>query len=614
MSIAILDSTLSQIAVIDDYQSLLYTRAWHDVGSFEFIINSNLLQSEYVTKGNFILVDNNYKKIGIITETEKHVGRNGKIDETIRAKGYEAKYILSRRIVIPPSGSDRYQYTDDVETIMKNVVSSQIVSATDTDRNDALITVSASAGIGPTIQISSRYKNLLEELQGLSLSTGCGYFMEFVPATKKLNFDISLGVDRTSGQTSNARVIFSSAYDTIKEATLTESEISYKNLAYIGGQGEGKDRNVRTVFNGTEPTGLNRREYFIDARDLSSNTDLDARAADSLEANSFSMFIDASALEYGQFKYETDYNLGDIVTIQELGTSQDVRITSVSESWSSGGYDISMTFDRSFPELNKQVSNNFSAVNETLRATEKAKYTEGGVLFADASGNVDEDQPSFEYDATNKVVIIDKDSGLNRPSIATDSAFHMIGKDGAGFRTLQDTFASFPTISGRRANGTRLAPSAIALNDVLLRINALGYGATSYLAQAVSVEMVATEAWSDTVRGSKLRVSTTRAGGTTIAQDIEFREGYIGVTRGANVASATTITPTGEIFHVTGTTAVVTINAPYAGFNGAITIIPDGIFTWTAAGNIALAGTAVVSKALTMTYDSTTVKWYPSYT
>jgi hypothetical protein len=608
MSIAILDSTLSQVAVIDDYQSLLYTRAWHDVGSFEFIINSNLLQSEYVTKGNFILVDNNYRKIGIITETEKHVGRNGKIDETIRAKGYEAKYILSRRIVIPPSGSDRYQYTDDVETIMKNVVSSQIVSATDTDRNDALITVSASAGIGPTIQISSRYKNLLEELQGLSLSTGCGYFMEFVPATKKLNFDISLGVDRTSGQTSNARVIFSSAYDTIKEATLTESEISYKNLAYIGGQGEGSARNVRTVFDGTEPTGLNRREYFIDARDLSSNTDLDARAADSLEANSFSMFIDASALEYGQFKYETDYNLGDIVTIQELGVSQDVRITSVSESWSAGSYDIQMTFDRSFPELNKQVSNNFSSVNETLRSTEKAKYTAGGVLFADASGDVDEDQASLAWSNTNKTLTIDKMGGVGPTAVS------LTGDDAAELWIGMTSYGAVNAIQSNRAQGTRSAPTPIVNGAAMLRLGAGGYDGTTGRLLAGRIDAIGSETWSATGRGTYWNLYGTPNGSTTSALWLSLREGYIGVTRGANVASATTITPTGEIFHVTGTTAIVTINAPYTGFNGTITIIPDGIFTWTAAGNIALAGTAVVSKALTMTYDSTTVKWYPSYT
>lgn len=88
---------------------------------------------------------------------------------------------------------------------------------------------------------------------------------------------------------------------------------------------------------------------------------------------------------------------------------------------------------------------------------------------------------------------------------------------------------------------------------------------------------------------------------------------YINKLKGTSVASDTTITPTGEVFHVTGTTAIATINVPTGLITGSITIIPDGIFTTTTAGNIALATTAVVGKALIMTYDTTTNKWYPSY-
>jgi hypothetical protein len=83
------------------------------------------------------------------------------------------------------------------------------------------------------------------------------------------------------------------------------------------------------------------------------------------------------------------------------------------------------------------------------------------------------------------------------------------------------------------------------------------------------------------------------------------------------IASATTIAPTAQIFHVSGTTAIATITAPTActqtGMGCEITIIPDGLFTTTTGGNIALASTAVVSRALIMTYDPATVKWYPSY-
>ena len=80
------------------------------------------------------------------------------------------------------------------------------------------------------------------------------------------------------------------------------------------------------------------------------------------------------------------------------------------------------------------------------------------------------------------------------------------------------------------------------------------------------------------------------------------------------LASATTIYPNNAIVFVSGTAAIATITVPTAITGGGqITLIPTGIFTTTTGGNIALASTAVVSKALIMTYDSGTTKWYPSY-
>ncbi len=85
----------------------------------------------------------------------------------------------------------------------------------------------------------------------------------------------------------------------------------------------------------------------------------------------------------------------------------------------------------------------------------------------------------------------------------------------------------------------------------------------------------------------------------------------LNATVGIAVASGATITPSGDIFHVTGTSAINTINLPYSGFKGSITIIPDGIFTTGTSGNIALASTSVVGKTLIMTWDGS--KWFPSY-
>jgi hypothetical protein len=80
------------------------------------------------------------------------------------------------------------------------------------------------------------------------------------------------------------------------------------------------------------------------------------------------------------------------------------------------------------------------------------------------------------------------------------------------------------------------------------------------------------------------------------------------------VASATTILPSGPLFSVTGTTAVVTITPPAGIQNGqTITILFTGIDTWTAAGNIAVAGTNTTAGTyVTFTWNSSTSKWSPS--
>jgi hypothetical protein len=82
----------------------------------------------------------------------------------------------------------------------------------------------------------------------------------------------------------------------------------------------------------------------------------------------------------------------------------------------------------------------------------------------------------------------------------------------------------------------------------------------------------------------------------------------------AAVASAAgLITPSGPLFHVTGTAAITGFNIPVGFTSGSFTVIPDGIFTTTTANNIALGSTAVVSKPITFTYDPATAKFYPSY-
>jgi hypothetical protein len=86
-----------------------------------------------------------------------------------------------------------------------------------------------------------------------------------------------------------------------------------------------------------------------------------------------------------------------------------------------------------------------------------------------------------------------------------------------------------------------------------------------------------------------------------------FNEHSLGLT----IASATTIVVTNSVVPVSGTTAIATITATGTAAGQTVTLIPTGIFTTTTAGNIGLASTAVVGKALILTWDGT--KFWPSY-
>jgi hypothetical protein len=84
------------------------------------------------------------------------------------------------------------------------------------------------------------------------------------------------------------------------------------------------------------------------------------------------------------------------------------------------------------------------------------------------------------------------------------------------------------------------------------------------------------------------------------------------------VASAAgQVTPSGPLFHINGTAAITGFLYPI-GMNvgqlgGSFCVVPDAIFTWTAANNIAVLGSAVVNRTLCFTWDATNSKWNPSY-
>ena len=80
------------------------------------------------------------------------------------------------------------------------------------------------------------------------------------------------------------------------------------------------------------------------------------------------------------------------------------------------------------------------------------------------------------------------------------------------------------------------------------------------------------------------------------------------------IASATTIAPTERVTKVSGTTTIQTITVPAGLQPGeSIILVPTGLWSTNNSGNVAIATTGVVSKALTLTWDPDAGVWFPSY-
>ncbi len=338
------------------------------------------------------MFDGDVKNAGIITEINKAKGPRGKADENLVIKGRELKSIFERRIIYPMDGQARYLLSSAAETVIKTLVDDQAGPGAIASRQMAELRIDTDDGAGATYELSSRYGKMIEALEACSTSTGLGWWVELDLGLMDFLLKTGTGKDRTAGQSTNPRAIFSDRFNTLYSASAKESDVLYKNVAIVGGKGEGVDRDIVTAYNGSEPTGLDRREIFIDARDL--DTGLSDRGLAKLAENSTEVFLDGRILESGGLKYKDDYQLGDLCTIEALGYTYDARLTEVRENWGPNLYQVDVVFGRPYPEMPRQVAEKNNETTEKLNANE----TPPDVVGYDANNHISAD--GFVFPAT----------------------------------------------------------------------------------------------------------------------------------------------------------------------------------------------------------------------
>ena len=173
--------------------------------------------------------------------------------------------------------------------------------------------------------------------------------------SKQFVFKLYAGMDRSYNQSANSYVVFSPKYDNLVNSEYFESSQNLKNVALIGGEGEGSERKYTSI--GTA-SGLNRRELYVDARDISSdsgddvtltaeeyNAKLVQRGNEKLAECKESVTFDGEADTTRMYTYGDDFFNGDIVQVEnEYGHSAAARITEIIMSEDESGISVYPTF------------------------------------------------------------------------------------------------------------------------------------------------------------------------------------------------------------------------------------------------------------------------------
>lgn len=341
MYIYVLDKNLKRIGLIDNYVSLIWTTRYYFCGDFELYLPVttefiNMLLIGYyleTTESKYVMI---IESIDIKTDIE-----NGNY---LTVSGRSVESLLDRRIVANRLSANN----QPIETLANYLVEWNFINPMTEKALRKMDEIAISAETkGFSDEITTQYfgDNVYDAITDLCQAYGYGFRMPLING--KFTFEMYAGLDRTRSQKDNVPAVFSPDFENLVNTEYTYDTQEYKNVAFVAGEGEGSAR--KTTFSG-KMAGLERREMYVDARDLSSeNISSDSQYVSMLISRGKDKLAEMNVFpEYvGEVNNFPDYcGLGDIVEVEnEFGMKATARITEIIESYSTSGNTRVPTFD-----------------------------------------------------------------------------------------------------------------------------------------------------------------------------------------------------------------------------------------------------------------------------
>lgn len=388
------------IGIIDTAKSVIWHSVYFGVGDFEIYCRATKEHIYLLQRGNIVTV-NNTDDFGIIEDI--NVSFSLADGYMIAASGRFLKSILDRRLIYNLNGHTNSPtvISGNVERAAYILVNSNCVACSwDTRRNYPNFMFAPYKNFPQVIidengnpaskQVS--YQNLLEYTDDLLNEYGLSARIFLNKNSRNYNYEVFSGTDRsTNNSDGNDPVIFSIEFDNLNSSNYIYNEKALKNVALVGGQGQGLERFYSLLTDGQ--SGLDRREVFVDAASINKKYKdeqqqeqeyTDAEYSELLNQQGQQKLLDNTIQEkfdgninvnFGKWILNRDYFLGDIITIQdnELDIFINERIVETTEVQDDNGYSVSIVFGDPIEITKEFIGEAIVTENNEVLITEDGK-------------------------------------------------------------------------------------------------------------------------------------------------------------------------------------------------------------------------------------------------
>lgn len=376
--------TAEYLGEVDAYTSCVLERSWQGVGDCQIVMDTRCAGAELLQVGRVITIGNAWHKAAILT-AEKLDGARGSHRRTLT--GVELKGIARLRITVPPTAQedpDALGYDRVIgagEEVLRHYAEKHMVNPASEYRKIPLLELEPAADPprGKETPWQTRYENLQDVLTDIAEYCDIGWNVAMDYPRRRWLLTVSAGRDLTVGREgAETFVAFEEDFRNLTTSSYTYDRGGYTNALYLGGAGEDENRLVIVRYVDEEHelleeplSGLARAEEMIDVGNVELPDEAEYEGLHKY-VSGFSPLrtLTAQISLAGPFVYETDWDLGDKVTVQVrdaavgLSVRMDARILTIEETYERGGQSLRVTLGKEEPTIGQALR---QAQRQTVR-------------------------------------------------------------------------------------------------------------------------------------------------------------------------------------------------------------------------------------------------------